>query len=148
MYRTTLAIFALLLGCYALPETTHADDVKGTIKYRQHYMSAIGGHTGALRRLKEGQFTAEGHALMHAEALAELTKHIVALFPEGTEIGKTDAKPEIWQDWEDFKAKAKESQAAAQALLKAVEAGDKSNIDGRFGDLGQTCKACHRPFRK
>jgi len=148
MYRITLSILALLSGLYVLPLTTHADDVKGVIKYRQNYMGAIGGHTGALRRLKDGQFTAAGHAQMHAKALAELTRHIAVLFPEGTLDGKTDAKPEIWQDWEDFEARAKESQEAAQALLDAVQSGDTDNIDGRFGEFTQTCKACHRPFRK
>ena len=140
-------LLSLLLLCMS-PQPLLADDVKGTIQYRQNYMSAIGGHTGALRRLKDGRFTAEGHLGMHAEALVKLTKDITLLFPEGTLEGKTDAKAEIWEDWADFEARANESQQAAQALLDAVQSGDAGVIDTRFGELAQTCKACHKPFRK
>lgn len=143
-----LYIITLLSAFYLLPYGAVAEDVKGTIKYRQNYMNAISGHTGALRRLKDGLFSAEGHMQMHAEALAKLTRDITLLFPQGTLEGKTDAKPEIWENWADFEARADESRQAAQALLDAVESGDGAAVDARFGELADTCKACHRPFRK
>ena len=143
-----LYIIALLPACYLLPCGAGAADVKGTIKYRQNYMNAISGHTGALRRLKDGLFSAEGHMQMHAEALAKLAGDITLLFPEGTLGGKTDAKPEIWENWADFEARAGDTRQAAQALMEAVESGDGAAIDTRFGELTDTCKACHRPFRK
>ena len=148
MTPKTLSILSLLSLIYLLPQAAADTDVKGTIQYRQNYMNAIGGHTGALRRLKDGRFSAEGHLQMHSEALSELTRDIALLFPEGTGAGKTDAKPEIWENWSDFEARAGESQQAAQALLDAVESGDGAAIDARFGELTDTCKACHRPFRK
>lgn len=148
MTPKTLSILSLLSLIYLLPQAAADTDVKGTIQYRQNYMNAIGGHTGALRRLKDGRFSAEGHLQMHTDALARLTRDIALLFPEGTGTGKTDAKPEIWENWSDFEARAGESQQAAQALLDAVQSGDAGAIDTRFGELTQTCKACHRPFRK
>ena len=148
MNLKSISVVALLSACYLLPPGAGAADVQGTIKYRQNYMNAISGHTGALRRLKDGRFSAEGHAQMHAEALAKLTRDIALLFPEGTLEGKTDAKPEIRENWADFEARAAESQQAAQALLEAVQSGDGAAIDARFGELTDTCKACHRPFRK
>lgn len=143
-----LCTIALLPAFFLLPHDAGAADVKGTIKYRQNYMNAISGHTGALRRLKDGLFSAEGHAQMHAEALAQLARDITLLFPEGTLEGKTDAKPEIWENWADFEARAGDTRQAAQALLDAVESGDGAAIDARFGEFTDTCKACHRPFRK
>ena len=148
MTLKNLSILSLLSLIYLLPQAAADTDVKGTIQYRQNYMNAISGHTGALRRLKDGRFSAEGHLQMHTEALARLTRDIALLFPEGTGTGKTDAKPEIWENWSDFEARAGESQQAAQALLDAVESGDGAAIDARFGELTDTCKACHRPFRK
>ena len=148
MNLKNLSIIALLSSCCLLPHGAVATDVQGTIKYRQNYMNAISGHTGALRRLKDGRFSAEGHMQMHAEALAKLTNDIALLFPEGTLTGKTDAKPAIRENWADFEARAAESQQAAQALLEAVRSGDAGAIDARFGELTDTCKACHRPFRK
>ncbi len=148
MNLNSLSVIALFATFSLLPYGAGAADAQGTIKYRQNYMNAISGHTGALRRLKDGLFSAEGHMQMHATALAKLTKDIALLFPEGTGIGKTDAQPEIWENWADFEARAAESQQAAQALLDAVETGDGAAIDTRFGELTDTCKACHRPFRK
>lgn len=146
MNKTPVLILFLLF--YPSAQPAFADDVKGAIQYRQNYMGAIGGHTGAIRRLKDGRFTAEGHLEMHTEALVKLTKDISLLFPEGTLEGKTDAKAEIWENWEEFKARANDSRQAAQALLNAVQSGDAALIDTRFGELAQTCKACHKPFRK
>ena len=148
MTLKNITLLSLLSICYLLPQAAAETDVKGTIQYRQNYMNAISGHTGAIRRLKDGRFTAEGHLQMHTEALARLARDIALLFPEGTGAGKTDAKPEIWEDWSDFEARAAESRQAAQALLDAVQSGDAGAIDTRFGELTQTCKACHRPFRK
>ena len=148
MTLKNITLLSLLSIYYLLPQAAADTDVKGTIQYRQNYMNAISGHTGAIRRLKDGRFTAEGHLQMHTEALARLARDIALLFPEGTGAGKTDAKPEIWEDWSDFEARAAESRQAAQALLDAVQSGDAGAIDTRFGELTQTCKACHRPFRK
>ena len=148
MTLKNITLLSLLSISYLLPQAAADTDVKGTIQYRQNYMNAISGHTGAIRRLKDGRFTAEGHLQMHTEALARLARDIALLFPEGTGAGKTDAKPEIWEDWSDFEARAAESRQAAQALLDAVQSGDAGAIDTRFGELTQTCKACHRPFRK
>lgn len=148
MTPKTLSILSLLSLIYLLPQAAADTDVKGTIQYRQNYMNAISGHTGAIRRLKDGRFSAEGHLQMHSEALSKLTRDIALLFPEGTGAGKTDAKPEIWENWPDFEARAAESQRAAQALLDAVQSGNMAEIDTRFGELTQTCKACHKPFRK
>ncbi len=148
MILKNITLLSLLSICYLLPQAAAETDVKGTIQYRQNYMNAISGHTGAIRRLKDGRFSAEGHLQMHTDALARLARDIALLFPEGTGTGKTDAKPEIWENWPDFEARASESQQAAQALLDAVQSGDAEAIDTRFGELTQTCKACHKPFRK
>ena len=148
MNLKNLSLSSLLSLFFMLPQAAADTDVKGTIQYRQNYMNAIGGHTGALRRLKDGRFSAAGHLQMHTEALVALTRDIALLFPEGTVAGKTDAKPEIWENWSDFEARAGESQQAAQALFDAVQSGDAELVDTRFGELTQTCKGCHRPFRK
>ena len=70
MTLKNITLLSLLSICYLLPQAAAETDVKGTIQYRQNYMTAIGGHTGAIRRLKDGRFTAEGHLQMHTEALA------------------------------------------------------------------------------
>jgi len=70
-------------------------------------------------------------------------------FPAGTgpDVGKTGAKPEIWQNQRDFVAKLRNFQAAARAFNAAAQSGDLSAIKARYSDLGGTCKACHDSYR-
>ena len=70
-------------------------------------------------------------------------------FPAGTgpELGKTGAKPEIWQKPQDFAAKLRNFQAAAQVFQAAANAGDANAIKGRYADLVHTCSACHDSYR-
>ncbi len=65
----------------------------------------------------------------------------------GPSVGKTGAKPEIWQNPQDFAAKLHGFQAAAQAFNAAARSGDMTAIKARYADLGGTCKACHDNYR-
>src|SRR3954471_15133512 len=70
-------------------------------------------------------------------------------FPQGTgpEVGKTGAKPEIWQNPQDFVVKMRDFQAEARAFDAAAHSNDLALIRAQSSDLGQTCKACHDKFR-
>ena len=70
-------------------------------------------------------------------------------FPAGTgpELGKTGARPEIWQKPQDFAAKLHNFQVAARGLDTAAKAGNVNAIKARYADIGGTCKACHDSYR-
>jgi cytochrome c556 len=93
-------------------------------------------------------------AAVHAGAaqIADLSRQASGWFPAGTgpEVGKTGAKPEIWQPQNraDFAAKLHNFQVAAKAFNTAGMSGDVGAIKARFGELGSTCKACHDKYRK
>ena len=84
-----------------------------------------------------------------ASTIANLSKKASGWFPAGTgpDIGKTGAKPEIWQQPADFAAKLHNFQGAAKLLNAAAAKGDVNAIKARYGDLGKTCKACHDKYR-
>ena len=84
-----------------------------------------------------------------AATIAGLSVRANGWFPKGTgpELGKTGAKPEIWQKPQDFAAKLRGFQAAAQAFNAAARSGDMNAIKARYADLGGSCKACHDPYR-
>jgi len=84
-----------------------------------------------------------------AATIAGLSVRANGWFPKGTgpELGKTGAKPEIWQKPQDFAAKLRGFQAAAQAFNAAARSGDMAAIKARYADLGGSCKACHDPYR-
>jgi cytochrome c556 len=70
-------------------------------------------------------------------------------FPAGTgpDVGKTRAKAEIWQNAEDFGAKLRSFQAAAEAFGTAARGNDVAAMNARFADLNGACKACHDKYR-
>ncbi|HEU5482511.1 MAG TPA: cytochrome c [Sphingomicrobium sp.] len=85
-----------------------------------------------------------------AAVIARLAPHASGWFPPGTgpDVGKTRAKPEIWQKPRDFAAKAKAFPQAARAFSAAAQRGDIAAIRAAHADLGKACKACHDPYRE
>jgi cytochrome c556 len=78
---------------------------------------------------------------------------LLALFVPGTSStdmpGKSNAKPEIWTDWDKFKAIVPVLADAEQKLADAVKSGDKAAIGAALGNTGKNgCGACHSQFRE
>ena len=86
----------------------------------------------------------------HAATIAQLAPQVPTWFPAGTgpDVGKTDAKAEIWQKPEDFKAKATAFTAAASKFQTAANGDDLAAIRAAQADLGKSCKACHDLYRE
>ena len=85
----------------------------------------------------------------NAATINELAAKSANWFPTGTgpDVGKTRAKAEIWQKYEDFAAKDRDFRRAAQALNGSANAADVNAIKPAFADMGKTCKACHDSYR-
>lgn len=117
---------------------------------RHENMEKIGDATkAASRTLKSGS---PDLAVIRASAatIAGLAPEVPSWFPAGTgpNVGKTEAKAEIWQKQQDFIAKSRAFQQAALAFDAAAKAGEMPAIQARFADLGKTCKACHDLYRE
>ncbi len=117
---------------------------------RHEGMEQIGKSTKAAgRTLKSGS---PDLAIVRTAAatIARLAPQTTGWFPAGTgpDVGKTGAKPDIWQKPEDFVARDRAFQKAATAFDAAAKAGDMGAIQARFGEIGKTCKACHDSYRK
>ena len=84
-----------------------------------------------------------------AKKITDFAPHAASLFPPGTgpDVGKTGAKPEIWQNPQDFTAKAADFQKAARAFGAAAQGTDLAAIKSTWAELGNTCKACHDKYR-
>jgi cytochrome c556 len=84
-----------------------------------------------------------------AANIANLAAKASGWFPLGTgpDVGKTGAKPEIWQNQADFLAKLHNFQAAARAMNAAAAGADVSVMNARFDAMDNACKACHDKYR-
>jgi cytochrome c556 len=69
------------------------------------------------------------------------------LFPKGSTVGKTKAKPEIWEKGDEFAKNPKALGKAASELADAAKAKDDAAIGVKVKALGEVCNNCHKNFR-
>ncbi|MFL6758830.1 c-type cytochrome [Sphingomonas sp.] len=118
---------------------------------RHEGMETIGKNFKALHRELGGPSPDLGVVRASATTINQLASKASGWFPEGTgpEVGKTGAKPEIWQPQNkaDFALKLRNFQDAAQRFSAAAAGNDPNAAKARFADLGGACKACHDKYR-
>jgi cytochrome c556 len=143
----TLTIAAAGVSGWAL-----AQDMETVLKNREATMKEQGKSIGAVKAYLDGKGDL-AQAKAGANDLTQTTKKIPELFPPGT-AGKSpdgdyEAKAVIWTDWNKFLDAQKNAANKADALLVAVNGGDRTAIEAAFSDLGKNgCGACHTTFRE
>lgn len=87
-------------------------------------------------------------AVKAAETLIADFSNLTVLFPEGSDaVAGTEAKPEIWQNWDTFQGLLTQGVVAATALKAAAEAGDAAAYGASIKTIGGLCGQCHQQFR-
>ncbi len=118
------------------------------VKYRQTLMSNVGSNMGAIGDILKNRLELPGHVAVHAGLLAESAQLIGAAFKKNVATDATDAKPEIWQDWEKFEMAIADLEKAARGLAAAAAGNDPAAVGPAVKALGKSCGGCHKPFRK
>ena len=134
---------AMLLLAMPLPR----DRALQVMKVRHDGMEAIGDANKALHRALGSSDIPTARA--NAAKVAQLSQQASTWFPVGTgpDVAKTRAKPDIWQNSEDFAARLRGFQTAARALQLAAGGNNIAAMNARFADLNGACKACHDKYR-
>jgi cytochrome c556 len=116
---------------------------------RHEGMGNIGKAFKALHREFDSSSPSLAAVKASAAEIAVLSRQSSRWYPAGSgpEAGKTAARPEIWQNPQDFAAKLSTFQKAAQLFNAAAAQGDMNAAKVRYADLGGTCKACHDKYR-
>ncbi|HXH51890.1 MAG TPA: cytochrome c [Sphingomicrobium sp.] len=120
------------------------------MKQRHDNYERIGDAMKAITQQLRGNSPDLGRVREGAATIANLAPQVPTWFPAGTgpDVGKTEAKAEIWQDREDFDAKARDFNQAAQHFHAAAQGEDVAAIRAAQADLGAACKACHDRYRQ
>jgi cytochrome c556 len=124
-----------------LPISSFADD-QDVRDYRSHVMKAMGEQFASLSAIAKGKAPAADVATQ-AEVLritAGMAK--IAFTPK---IPGGDAKPEVWDKWDDFSRRLDELVAATADLAKAAKQGGLAAVTPKLGGL--PCKGCHDDYR-
>ena len=108
-------------------------------------MKTVGMNTGILGDMASGKEPFDAAEAEGAKAaLIDASAKIEATFMEqGAADPASEAKPEIWTNWEDFLVKAKALGDAAGA----VDVASAETIGAGMGAIGGACKDCHTTYR-
>src|SRR5690606_5043942 len=106
--------------------------------YRVHVMKTLGEQFAALNQIAKGKAPAadvatQAQVLNIAAGMAK-----IAFTPK---VPGGDAKPEIWDKWDDFSKRLDELVAATADLAKAAQQGGVAAVAPKLGGL--SCKGCH-----
>lgn len=118
---------------------------QGQFKIYLHNFGVLGG-------MAQGRIDYDAAA---AQTAADNLFHItrldqISMWPEGTDsmaIDGTRAKPEIWDNLDDFVSKY----VALQTAVAALQAAAGTGLDGMraaVGPVGAACQACHQSYRE
>ncbi len=149
MRLSVVASLALIAATTAIAAPLSRQAALRIMHERHEGMEAVGKANKLLRR-EITESAPNVAAIRGASAtMATLANRSASWFPKGTgpDVGKTGAKPEIWQKPADFAAKTRDFQAASKTLHQAAVRGDMAAVKASYGKLGGTCKACHDAYR-
>lgn len=144
------AVLALAVGFGAVAVV--AQDKETEIQTRRDTMKRQGADFKAIQDYLKG----EGDQAAAEKAIADLQSiapKIPDLFPPGTGLdafpGKTGAKPDIWKEWDKFKAIPPVLASDEDKLAAAIKSGDKAAIGAELANTGKNgCGSCHSPYRE
>jgi len=122
------------------------------VEYRQSVYTLIGWNFKPIGAMVKGEVPFDAAAVArHAQYVEMMSKAAPEGFSKGTGpdvVKNTEAKPEIWTKWSEFETKMTNFQQEAAKLTEAAKGGDEKAIKAQFGKTAETCKACHKEFRK
>ena len=134
-----------LLGTIAAISITGAalahGGATGIVKERMDGMSAMGSAVKVLSEMMRGnidydpEVVKENALKIQMHAGEQLSK----LFPEGSDGGPSEAKPDIWSNWTEFEEISQQLKIYAQALENAAPNGlmmQQSTTTSMMGDGG------------
>jgi len=135
-------VFGAAYAQFAKPEDA--------IKYRKAAMFLIAQHFKLMGVVVNGKVPYEKDAFSAnadvVQTLAPLSRE--AIMEPGTDKGDTTLSSAVFEKPEQFKKAAGSFEAAAVMLVKTARGGDIGAIKPQFGKVAQSCKGCHRQFRK
>ena len=136
----------VLLSCLgALAVSAQAADPDDIVKYRKNVMNANAGLMGAANAILQNKVEYKGQLASLAKSLEGLNKDLAGMFSKGSNVGDTDALPDVWGKRAEFERRAKDTEIKAAAFAKAASDKDAA---ASFKDLSDACKGCHKEFRK
>lgn len=138
-------LLAASLAGLGVTAVTAADEPQAV---RQELMKKVGKAAGALGGIAKGEKPYDAEIVKASlTTISETVKVFPDHFPAGSETGmETEASPKIWENMDDFKAKAAKLGSDTDAVLAQLPA-DQAGVGAAMGILGKDCGSCHEIYR-
>lgn len=116
------------------------------VKARMDGMSAIAENMKTLGQMAKGASAFDAATARSAAAvIAEHAAATPGLFEANESDPKSEARPEIWSNFEDFATKATELETIAAGFSTSIT--EPADLKAAMGALGANCKSCHSVYR-
>lgn len=149
MSRTIVALLTALL--MTVSTAASADErAQAAAETRQGLLKVVVSYFGPIVAMARQQMPYDGELVQaNAEKIATLLPMIPDVFRANTSEYdlETEALDVIWENTDDFNAKAMAATEKAAALATAAADGQGPAMQA-FGELGASCKACHDNYRQ
>lgn len=135
----------LAAGLIALGGIAFAQEATDpNVKARQDLMKTIGQNTKILGDMAGAKTPFDAVTAETAKAdLIAASAEIGAVYETQATDASSEAKPEIWTNWEDFVKRGQNLNIAATAL----DASSAETIGAGMSAVGQSCRDCHSTYR-
>lgn len=142
-------ILASAAGLFASSIAIADDSFESEIEFRQGAMNILSYNMKNLGAMLKGKKPYDAEKVkVHARDIASVASlDLMSGFPEDSTGEDSSALEDIWMDFENFEAKMMDFKKAAEGMKTAAMSGDKGAVGAAMGDLGKSCKGCHKPFK-
>ena len=148
-----IAAVALLAGCVSVsgagdePEPRAPLSPEQIVAARQAAFHMSGAAMGNMKAAIDRGGDVSGQAYA-ARGVARWARVLPTMFPDETSaVTPTRARAAIWDDREDFNAKAAAYAAAADRRVQAAQANDRAAFAAAHSATAATCGDCHRLYQ-
>lgn len=122
------------------------DGATGVVKQRMELMKDLGRSMKALSEIIRGRRSVSPPEL--TKLARDIGDHggeaMTRLFPQHSLKNPSEARAEIWRDWQTFEVLSARLVNEAQSLAVADTAQARARA---FRTIGKTCSSCHKRFR-
>ena len=125
MNKMKIAVLAASVAVAASGVVFAHGGATGIYKERMDAMMTMGNVVKSLAAMMRGEVEYDSSAVRDAATTfqAHSGQTMTTLFPEGTTEMPSEARPEIWQEWETFASLADQLHVYAEGLEKAADNG-------------------------
>ena len=150
MRRTTPFVVALCLSATALLAQDLTEEQDRALTARQAHMGLYGFYLTPLGQMAQDRIPYDADvaaaAANNLAAMAAIDQS--AFWVEGTDssLERSRARAKIWTDPDGY-LEVKQGMADATEALALVAGDGLDALKAAFGPVGQSCSACHQPYR-